>query len=282
MSSDLSYRPATDQDYDDLSMFLSFEYYVHRHLDWRSSLDWLGKAPFWIAKAGNELVGCYAAAPEPEDAAWVRLFACSALYSRQKLWQEFFQRSLKQYSPQVNTISALGIENWFSNLMDKSNFVLTQKIIVLEWNKQPLPDTIIPSALSLRPMVKADFEKVLTLDRLCFHPSWQMSLPAIENAFDQAGYATVIEEQENIIGYQITTESLDTAHLARIAINPAYQGQKLGKNILNDLLTHYANLNIRRFTVNTQNDNLSSQALYRKTGFNLTDESYPVYTYRLR
>ncbi|MAT44829.1 MAG: hypothetical protein CL609_21065 [Anaerolineaceae bacterium] len=282
MSSDISLIPAQPQDYDDLSMFLSFEYFVHRHLDWRPSLDWLGKQPFWIAKVKDEIIGCFAAVPEPERYAWVRLFACSALYSRTAMWQEFFQRCLQQFGQKVETVGALGVENWFIKLLDSSNFTVSQKIIVLEWNKGEIAPISLSDSFHLRKMKPSDFEGVFSLDQKCFSPAWQLSLTSMENAFKQAGYATIIETNQQIVGYQITTESLSSAHLARIAVDPDLQGKNLGKSILNDLLLFYTHSGIHRFTVNTQNDNFKSQALYHQAGFSETNESYPVYEYKIK
>ncbi len=282
MSSDITFLTAQPQDYDDLSMFLSFEYFVHRHLDWRTSLDWLGQQPFWIAKVKGEIIACFAAVPEPDQYAWVRLFACSALYSRTALWHEFFQRCLQQFGHKVNTVGALGVENWFAKLLDQSNFEISQKIIVLEWKKGQINPTTLSIPFHLRKMIPSDFEAVFHLDQKCFSPAWQLSLQGMENAFHQAGYATVIETDHQIVAYQITTESLSSAHLARIAVDPELQGNRLGKSILNDLLLYYTNYGINRFTVNTQNDNLKSLALYHRSGFVETDENYAVYEYKIK
>ena len=273
MSSDISFIPAQPQDYDDLSMFLSFEYFVHRHLDWRPSLDWLGKQPFWIAKVKDEIIGCFAAVPEPERYAWVRLFAFSALYSRTAMWQEFFQRCLQQFGQKVETVGALGVENWFIKLLDSSNFTVSQKIIVLEWNKVEIAPISLSDSFHFRNMKPSDFEGVFSLDQKCFSPAWQLSLTSMENAFKQAGYATIIETNQQIVGYQITTESLSSAHLARIAVDPDLQGKNLGKSILNDLLLFYTHSGIHRFTVNTQDVNYKSQALYHQAGFSETNKS---------
>ncbi len=282
MSSDITFLPAQPDDYDELSMFLSFEYFVHRHLDWRSSLDWLGQQPFWLAKVKGEIIACFAAVPEPDAYAWVRLFACSALYSRTALWGEFFQRSLQIFATEVKTVGALGVEKWFVKLLDHSDFRLFQKIIVLEWVKNNISRLPLPEGLHLRNMTARDFGKVFLLDQKCFTPAWQLSLSAMENAFHQAGYATVIERDNHIIAYQITTESLSSAHLARIAVDPDLQGQRLGKIILNDLLHYYTRYGIERFTVNTQNDNFKSQALYHQAGFVETEENYAVYEYQIK
>lgn len=282
MPSEITFYLAQEDDLEDLSTFLSFEYFVHRHLDWRTSLDWLGRQPFWIAKANDEIIACFCAVPEFEQVAWIRLFACSALYSKNLLWQEFFQRSLKQLSSQVKLIAALGTENWFINLMEYANFEISQRIIVFEWEPQLVEDIPLPPGYVLRNFDHQDIEQVHSLDKLCFSPLWQMSQEAMGLALDQSGYATLIETNHQIIAYQITTESLSSAHLARIAVHPNHQGKKLGKCILHNLLSTYAVQGIRRITVNTQNDNLKSQALYRQSGFVLTEEQYPVYTYFLK
>jgi ribosomal-protein-alanine N-acetyltransferase len=282
MSSDITFIPAAPEDYADLSMFLSFEYFVHRHLDWRPSLAWLGQHPFWLAKVKNEIIACFAAVPEPQQYAWVRLFACSAVYSKTALWQEFLQKSLHQFSPQVKTIGALGMEKWFVKLLDQSDFKLFQRIIVLEWIKKKISGLPVPNGFQLRKMTEHDFAEVFLLDQKCFSPAWQLSLSAMENAFNQAGYATVMEQDNHIVAYQITTEALSSAHLARIAVDPALQGKRLGKFILNDLLYYYTHYGIERFTVNTQNDNFKSQALYHQAGFVETDENYAVYEYQIK
>ncbi len=279
MSAEITFHLAQPDHLDDLSLFLSFEYFVHRHLDWRDSLDWLGQQPFWIAKANDETIACFCASPEPEQVAWIRLFACSALYSKTQLWQEFFQRSLKQLGPNVKTIGALGTENWFINLITHAQFEITQRIIVFEWETRPITPLPLPSGYRLRKFDLNDVTKVFELDRLCFDPLWQMSPPAMVNALELSGYATVIEHNQEIIAYQITTESLSSAHLARIAVHPQHQGKKIGKMILDDLLSTYAKMGLSRITVNTQNDNLKSQALYRQAGFLRTEEEYPVFTY---
>ena len=59
MANNIKTRPAKKNDFSELANFLSFEYFVHRHLDWRSSLDWLGHQPFLIAENEREIVAIF-------------------------------------------------------------------------------------------------------------------------------------------------------------------------------------------------------------------------------
>ena len=46
----LQVRPAVPQDQHQIANLMFFESHVHRHLDWRSPLDWLGYQPYLIAE----------------------------------------------------------------------------------------------------------------------------------------------------------------------------------------------------------------------------------------
>ena len=124
-----------------------------------------------------------------------------------------------------------------------------------------------------------DLPAVLALDHLSFPPLWQLSSADLKNAFLNSGYASIIEIDDRIIAYQISTESLSSAHLARLAVDPDLRGKLIGSNIMHDMLIHFIKKNVYRITVNTQNDNIASQNLYSKFGFLNTRERYPIMTF---
>jgi ribosomal protein S18 acetylase RimI-like enzyme len=281
MDKELKIRPANFEDYVALANFLSFEYFIHRHLDWRSALDWLGRQPFLIAERNHEIVACFAAPNDAPDSTWVRLFACSATQAREEIWEMFLEKALAILDSNIKVIAALGIENWFKNMIGKSRFALTQEIIVLERNEPEPVNPKLGKAFFLRKMDPGDLPEVAELDRCCFPSLWQMPVETMEFAYAQSGYSTVIEQGERIIGYQISTEALSSAHLARISVHPSLQAQGIAGALLADLINNYQKMDITRITVNTQNDNLASQMLYKKYGFRLLPEHYPVYTFQI-
>ena len=280
MANDIKIRPAGKNDFSELANFLSFEYFVHRHLDWRSSLDWLGNQPFLIAENEREIVATLASPPDIPSVAWIRLFACNAFVDKSLVWDQLFNQSLKNYGEEVNLIAALVMDKWFDRLLTSHKFDVYQEIIVMEWNQN------IPSISGhqkdylIRKMEYEDLPAVLTLDHLSFPPLWQLSTADLKNAYRNSGYASIIEIDGRILAYQISTESLSSAHLARLAVHPELRGKLIGSYIMHDMLIHFTKKNIYRITVNTQNDNFASQNLYAKFGFLNTRESYPIMSFQ--
>jgi ribosomal protein S18 acetylase RimI-like enzyme len=127
-------------------------------------------------------------------------------------------------------------------------------------------------------MTEADLPAVEKTDAASFNPLWQNPLETIRKAFAQALYATVAENEQGIIGYQLSTGSGQRAHLARLAVHPAVQGRGAGRALLSDLFRYLTYAGITRLSVNTQSDNQVSLSLYQHMGFRRTGEEYPVYT----
>jgi ribosomal protein S18 acetylase RimI-like enzyme len=109
----------------------------------------------------------------------------------------------------------------------------------------------------------------------------QNSLTYLEIAFRQAAVATVAEYEGQLVGYQISTGTPIGGHLARLAVLPHLQGKGIGYALLYDLLNQFTRRGARTITVNTQKDNLASLSLYRKSGFQMTGEEYPIYQLEL-
>ena len=127
----------------------------------------------------------------------------------------------------------------------------------------------------------SDLPDVAKLDAAAFAPLWQNPLDALEKALPQATSATVVEDVQGLIGYQISTANPFGAHLARLAVRPDAQRRGLGSMIVTDLIRRLKKKGVARLTVNTQSDNLSSLALYDKMGFVVTGEKFPVYCYQV-
>ncbi len=281
MYSSLEIRPAIESDQTKLDFFLRYEFFIHQHLDWQPVLDWLGFQPFYLAIHEGEIIACLAAPSDVNEVAWVRLFACSSLYSRKEIWNLLIESIITSYQGKISTIAALGIHQWFVDLLLKQSFMIHQNIIVFEWFKNIVSQPNSLPGLVIRPVEFIELNEVAILDARCFTPLWQLTEHSMKRAYQQAGYTTVAVYQGKIIGYQMSTESYSSAHLARLAVDPDFQGNNIGKVLLFDLFTHYSNSGINKITVNTQDDNFSSKTLYSHTGFIQTDEKYPVLIRRI-
>ena len=89
------------------------------------------------------------------------------------------------------------------------------------------------------------------------------SLPA----FRIAASATIAVLDDEVAGYQISTRHRVAGHLARLAVLPNRQGNRIGSMLLHNLLNKFDARGIKSVTVNTQVSNTSSQKLYTHYGF---------------
>ena len=70
----LEVRPADQFDREQVSSLILLESHVHKHLDWKTPLDWLGRTPFMVLQEGGRLSAALACPPDPPSIAWLRLF----------------------------------------------------------------------------------------------------------------------------------------------------------------------------------------------------------------
>ena len=71
----LHIRQATRADYLQINNFLHTETYIHRHLDWRAPIEWLGSQPFLVGEENGELAAILACPTDPDQIAWIRLYS---------------------------------------------------------------------------------------------------------------------------------------------------------------------------------------------------------------
>ena len=272
-------RPAQESDRLQLSNLLYFEPYIHRHLDWKRPLDWLGERPFLVAERKGRVVATLVCPPEPPGVAWIRAFAVSNQIRPEQAWSLLWQKAFRELSEQGKLrIAALCADAWMRKLLESSGFHQTHAVVLLVWNgTAPLAPPRYPARP--RVMLPKDLPQVFELDWICFATLWRNSQETIKLALNQAVFATVVEEEEKIVGYQISTPSPRGGHLARLAVHPDMQGKGIGYAIVYDLLARFSNRAAEIVTVNTQADNMASLALYHRANFEQTGHKYPVYEY---
>jgi ribosomal protein S18 acetylase RimI-like enzyme len=276
-------RPADPRDHQQISNLIFFESRLHRHLDWRSPLEWLGAPFYWALEEDGQISAALACPTERERIAWVRLFVYTGRWSAENAWNIIWTAARQEIAQTGGaTVAAIAVQPWFQEVLAGSGFENHQQIVMLEWRYQPLFSSVTAresGGLRIRRMTQADLPEVQRTDTASFDPLWQNALETIRKAFDQALYATVIENEQGILGYQLSTGGGQRAHLARLAVHPAAQGQGAGRALLSDLFRYITYAGISRLSVNTQSDNQASLSLYQHMGFVRTGEVYPVYTF---
>jgi ribosomal protein S18 acetylase RimI-like enzyme len=275
----LNVRSATEADRPALANMIHFETRVHRHLDWRPPLEWINHPPCLVAEHNGAISSALFCPPDPPEVAWIRLFVVMSGDSVRETWEALWPEALQQLRAPGMVAGAIPLQAWFRTLLEESGFYEAQKIVLLTWNRdEPLPPAR-PNAPLIRPMTPDDITEVEEIDNRSFGKVWRNSRESIGLAFRQSAISTVAEDDSGLLGYQISTASPMGGHLARLAVLPDRQGQGIGFALTRDLLDEFYRRGAQRVSVNTQENNEISIALYQKLGFHQTGEDYPVYLF---
>ena len=262
----------------EISSFLEVANLIHRHLDWFSPLDWLGQGPFLVEILDQIIQAILLAAPEVEEASWIRLFCVKNNFLVEEMWERLFAKAASMLiAANIQQLAALSSSDWFTRLLRHSGFTHQDDIVVLEWNGDHPTTSSRNPGVEIRPMRADDLPEIFQIDQSAFAPLWQNSLASLTKAFQQPGISSVALRQDQIVGYQISTTITIHGHLARLAVDPDHQGQQVASTLLDDLLSQFVRRGVWRATVNTQADNKPSLAVYRKFGFQRTQDNIPVY-----
>ncbi len=277
-------REATLQDWGALANLLHFNFYVHRHMDFRPALEWLGHRPFFLLAQEEKITAALACPPDPPQVAWIRLFAVSHDFPVREAWRELWTYSIQQMRMEprsIHYLAAIPLHNWFESLLVESGFKLNHTIIFLQWQGKTQVEERSLGGIKIRSMLLDDLPEVERVDQASFPLLWRLSQEYLAYAMQQAALTHIVQIGKEIVGYQITTTTQMGAHLARLAVHPNHQRQGIGTALLDHLLRQLLKRGISTLTVNTQMDNEASLRLYHKLGFIPTGETYPIYLFPL-
>jgi len=249
---------------------------VHTHLDWKPPAAWLGTQPYLLAERASKCLGGLACPPDPAHTAWVRFFAISADAAPQEVWQWLWPMALEALHDEgVQGAAGVSLDGWMDALYRNAGFEQTHAVVGLSRARGTVTKPDSPAGVRLATL--NDWEKIVAVDALAFTPPWQMSAPLTRFALRQASHLTVAEIEGEIVGYQLTTGGEGGAHLARLAVAPTWQGRSIGAALVAEMLDHVERAGAWQVSVNTQDSNVASLAVYRRMGFELTSMHYPVY-----
>lgn len=276
----LHVRRAVAQDHRQIASLVYHEATMHRHLDWRTALEWIGSQNYWVLEENGTITAALACPEDPPNVAWIRLFAHQPQRSAPEAWSALWETAcaeIESSNPHAR-IAAIVLKQWFQDILLSSKFELKQDIILLQLKDSDAPPAV-PHGFRIRPLQENDLPAVAQVDLDAFGPFWHNTLDALYRARLQAVHAAVAEAESGILGYQISTGNPLGVHLARLGVRTEAQNQGVGTSLVRELI-HW--MRVRQpvnISVNTQADNAASLALYKKLGFIRTGEHFPVFMY---
>jgi ribosomal protein S18 acetylase RimI-like enzyme len=275
---DYNIRSASLSDRSRLANLIHFGAFIHQHLDWKPPLDWIGSKPYLLAEKDGDLFATLACPPDLPKITWIRLFAVNSLINVGQAWNLLWDAAYKElfFIGKIK-IAAISLQSWFNELLEGSGFEHTDNVVVLMWEGSTSLPNPPATDIKIRIMVPEDLEIVKEIDHEAFGPVWKNSLESLELAYQQSSLTSVAELGDEIVGYQYSTSSSMGGHLARLAVKTRMQGMGIGYSLVHQVLNQFRIQGVRHVTVNTQQNNFASLALYSKTGFKITGESYRFY-----
>jgi len=282
MTNNYQVRPALANDRQEIANLMFFEQHVHRHLDWKHPVDWLGSPFYWVLERNAKIMAVLACPQDQKGTTWVRLFTHVEKFSAEDAWQILWENAKLDLEQSGKiTVSAITLQHWMQTLLQQSGFVNEEQILMMSWEEAERPEWDLPKGITLRTMDEADLPRVAGVDAEAFSPLWRNPLSMLKQAYGQAVIATVAETAEGIVGYQISTHSPFGAHLARLAVQPEMQRRGIASALIGNLINELLAKDISQLSVNTQSKNERSIALYAKNGFKRTEEEYPLYSFQI-
>lgn len=282
MINQLSYRPVSERDYTKILYLLQESKFIHRHLDWQHPLDLLNQQPFWVLEdQQGSIVAGLACPPYPVGTAWIHFFGVLQPLKPEVAWGFLFNKVLENCPPPgLQTLAALPTQPWFRRFLPLHGFFHQQDVVILQWSEDAPPESDPPILkCMIRSIYPEDLPVILNLDHQAFAPLWQLSEENLTLAYQDADYATLFLLDGTPVGYMIAGRTHLGGHISRLAVLTDFQSHGIGYRLICDAIRHFIEMGVSLITVNTQSDNLASQALYQKAGFLPTGERLPVYTY---
>lgn len=258
----------------------------HLHLDWRHLDEWLLNPDLrcWVVRENNVVKSLLGATLHPTgigqtaSVSWLRL----ALPARSHTFDPALDPLWEALRDDLGTlgirqVAVLAVDSWVETLTRRWKFRRTNAVITLRRHNGEMPPS--PSApYQIRDVGDFDLDDVARVDAAAFAPLWQYCRDELRAALYQAVTFTVLQCEGQTLGYQLSTGYVSSGHLARLAVAPEMQGHGLGGMLVGEMIRFFQARNIDTVTVNTQEDNLYSQRLYRRLGFKMTGYRVPVWT----
>lgn len=243
--------------------------WTHKHLDWYEAGQWLDGdlGLTLLAWQGEELVGYIGVSNSHAGSSWVRLLGIRDGRMPGLVINELWECAEAHcLAHGITNITILMVTNWLSTYLARHGFYYLEDIITMSHiGSRPPAEPLAP--VTVRPAETGDIPRILEIDHGGFQPIWQLTQSDVWQALRISTNATVAAQADYVVAYQLSTRHEDVGHLARLAVDPAHQRQRIASLLMHRLLEDLQQKQVETISVNTQVSNLPSQHLYQRYGF---------------
>jgi len=175
----------------------------------------------------------------------------------------------------LTSLVYVGSAWWLIEELRPRKFETMEWIVILErTTAEPPPPPPAPAKISA--LHSSDIGNLIRLDALAFDHIWHKSTNNFAEAIAQGHLLYGAELDGRLVGYAWCEIHPRHAHLNRLAVRPDYQGRGIGAQLLHWTITETLARGVAKITLNTQELNHRSIALYQRFGFAVTNQRMPV------
>lgn len=272
-AAEIEVHPALQSDQPAIYRLTESNRRIHFNLDWWTFDHWLypdrASDAIWLATHRTEVLGLLLAPVDESPTAWLRAIAIADGYPAEPILAALLDRALLALRPMgVNQIAALAHPEWLADWLPAAQFTSLTEVITFRKDDRILTRPAGKAiAAVIRPATPQDIPAIVANDRAAFDPAWWHSSKSIAHALQAVSHFSVAEFEGQVVGHAFSDLYGGQGHLIRLAVHPAFQRHGLGEQLLIESLNYQIAVGAFPFTVNTQSDNLPSQALYRRQGY---------------
>lgn len=122
--------------------------------------------------------------------------------------------------------------------------------------------------LIIEQMKENDIDGVFEVEKNCFEDYWSKDSFKKELSNNLAKYL-VAKVDNKVVGYVGIWFVVDEGHITNVAVHEGYRGQKIGDQLIRELVEVCKNNKIVSMTLEVRASNVVAQNLYRKYGFKM-------------
>ena len=283
----LDVRPAQLADRAAIYHLTENSYRVHFNLDWWTFDSWLYEDrpsdAIWLAYLEQELVGLLLAPFDDSPALWLRSIAIANSYSADPILTALVRQARSAVLAQgVDQFVVLGHPEWLAQVTRRLDFVRHTEVVTLRKSSRELPLFAGSALAHLRPATPLDIPAIVTNDHAAFESIWWHSVASIAHILKSVSQFIVAEIDDRVVGHAFSDLYSGQGHLIRLVVHPAFQHQGIGEQLLAETLRYQIERDAYPFTLNTQVDNVASQALYNRYGYRPLGRPVRVMRYALK
>ena len=270
-------QPCSNLSSYNLTGFLNANNLSFSNLDWFPPSERFNEPGCFAIIENHRIKALLAATPESPAAAWLRFFHAE----RNGQHEQYFKALLSQAKEVLQALAAQSVfslapYDWLEQMFSSEGFEPIDKIVTLQRNFSEVNHSSTNRQLIIREMNYRDLAAVEAIDVAAFDPAWQLKNESLTKTYHLSASHSVALLDGEIVGYQMSTSAFDSAHLARLAVDPRWQRRGVGRLLIEDMLETFSAIGIKSFSVNTQASNIQSLSLYHSLGFEDEDRDILV------